>query len=256
MRVLIVFAILLPVLLVAPTALGHPLSQGAMTIVVFPDHVDVQVRVTMEEFAVTDLFTAEVPISTPAPMPATWPAGATQPITQPAMLPPVLSTDKITAAYERHARYLAAHVHVTADGTTMTWKVMKITPPIEDQLPALQVLVYDIEYRPASPSPLKDVEVTQNVLTDGRFEPGQSWESSYVTKICQEGQAFTTGLLLTRTNPVGLTCDWSHNAGAAKPPQGDQKNKSGSLLLRGSLIAALILAIAAVVFRRLRRAHV
>src|SRR5438445_5711877 len=79
-------------------AIAHPLSQGALDVVIRPDKVIVRARVTVEEVTVTNSATGS------NPLPGPWAAAG-------------------TTAYEQHADYLAKHLHLSADGTPLTASV-------------------------------------------------------------------------------------------------------------------------------------
>jgi hypothetical protein len=86
---------------------AHPLSQGALDIVAHPDRVEVRARVTVEEVIITDLMTTPL-----APDPV---GGTTKP--------------SVNEMYARHAKYLAQHVHVTADGVPLEGRVEAMNLP-------------------------------------------------------------------------------------------------------------------------------
>src|SRR5689334_18909427 len=86
---LAVCALLAHLVLTASVARAHPLSQGALEVVVHPDHVSVRARVTVEEVIITDLTTTPLTPDAPA-------ASTGEPVAK-------LSFE---ATYARHARYL------------------------------------------------------------------------------------------------------------------------------------------------------
>jgi hydrogenase/urease accessory protein HupE len=194
----------------ATPARAHPLSQGALDVTVHPDRVSVRARVTLEEVAVTNMLVPAAPGETVEP--------ATS-----------LAADAMAAAYAQHSRYLARHLHVSADGKPMAGTVLRVLTqdaaapapggaPAPPNAPAghkAEHVLYELEYRPAeSPSPAAAappgrVELRQDVLLGVDYAPGTSWEASYVVRIrCGEGPA-TEGLLLTSRGPLNFTCDWS-----------------------------------------------
>src|SRR5688572_28119665 len=108
----------------AQRADAHPLSQGSLDVVVRSDRVDVRARVTDEEVSVTNMLAAD-PASSPA-------AGASD------------------AAFQQHARYLAAHVRIVADGVQLVPKVVRVHPPRGGAAatnPQEQRVSYELEYR-------------------------------------------------------------------------------------------------------------
>jgi hypothetical protein len=206
-RALRVLGILFTVTLLAGVAGAHPLSQGALDVVIHPDgRATMRARVTIEEVVITDMLAA---------LPA---APSTRP--------------SITDMYARHARYFAEHVKVIADGAPLTGRVVRVhdessaasTQPATQPFAAdREHVVYELEY--AAPGgegkrPAK-VELRQDVLVGIEVAPGVTWEASYVVRIGLERGPVTEGLLLTAPQPVSYACDWTtvnEDAPAGAPP--------------------------------------
>lgn len=194
------FALFLTLTLCTGVAGAHPLSQGALDVVVHPDRVNVRARVTVEEVVITDML---------ASLPAA-------PTTRPSM----------ADMYARHARYFAEHVKVSADGTPLAGRVLRLedttttaTRPSTQPLGAdREHVVYELEYAPPAGStatrPAK-VVLSQDVLVGLELAPGVTWEASYVVRIGAAGGPITEGLLLTSPQPVEYACDWNVPAGIA-----------------------------------------
>ena len=207
---------------IACVARAHPLSQGALDVVVHPDRVAVRARVTIEEMAVTTMLTA-------AP-------GAD------------LTAGGSAKAYERHAQYLAEHLHISADGKPLAGRVVGVTEPAAGDKAAAQAraateraastttptpaatqpavasplapdqehVIYDLEYRPADGStlsPAARIELRQDVLVGVEFAPGVTWEASYVVRIGPPAGEPLEGLLLTSQAPVTYDAQ-AHGGGA------------------------------------------
>ena len=172
-------------LLCARAGWAHPLSQGALDVVVHRDKVTVRARVTVEEVTVTNSAT------TPDALPGPW--GATG-----------------VAVYEQHAAYLTSHLHVTVDGNSLAGGVVRVTPPEDPQPAQTDHAVYELEFIPLHPIAQPGrVELRSDVLADER-PGGASWEATYVVRIGLEDRAPSEeGLLLTNTRPVVFTCDWN-----------------------------------------------
>src|SRR5690348_9793120 len=168
---------------------GHPLSQGALDVVVHPDKVLVRARVTVEEVTVTNGAT------TPNAPPGPWAAVG-------------------SAAYEQHAAYLAQHLHVIADGTALVGGVVSATPPDAPEPSQMGHAVYELEFGPLKPIPPPGrVEVRSDVLADP-MAGGARWEATYVVRIGQVGWTPSEGLLLTGSHPITFACDWRPGAAA------------------------------------------
>lgn len=162
-------------------AIAHPLSQGSIDVRVETKSISVRARVTVEEVAVTNEAT------TPGAKPGPW---ATQAPT----------------AFEQHAAYLASHLHILADGVTLAGGVVSVKPP-DSVDPLINASAeYELIYAiPAGHQP-KLIQIQDDVLTDGNFAPGATWDVTYVVKISVPGGPSSEGMLLTRANPVKFDC--------------------------------------------------
>jgi hydrogenase/urease accessory protein HupE len=150
----------------ARAAGAHPVAQGALEIVVFPERVSVTARVSMEEVLVAAAYSALKEM-------------------------PALQMMHI------HGDYLRAHFRVAADGRRLDGIVVK-RPAVADGRP-----VYELEYRFAGGAPAR-VTIEENVLREFEFAPGNPWEASYVTRASRDGRPAVEGLLLTSREPLVL----------------------------------------------------
>jgi len=50
--------------------------------------------------------------------------------------------------------------------------------------------------------------VSEDVLNEFDYAPGNRWEATYVTRVAQEGQSSVEGLLLTSREPLVIDCTW------------------------------------------------
>jgi hypothetical protein len=162
------FALILLALTVS-SAIAHPLSQGVLDVVVNPDKITVRARVTTEEVQITNSSTAE------NPLPAPWAATGAE-------------------AFERHADYLAAHLHFIVDGKPLTGRVLTVSQPEDTSNLKTSSAVYTLEYPLRSPSP-RIIQIRQDALVDAHFSAGQSWETIYFVTISQPDCPVTQGLL-------------------------------------------------------------
>jgi HupE / UreJ protein len=160
----------------ARTAQAHPVSQGAMEIVIFPDRIEVQATVSMEEVLVAAAYSRQKKMS-------------------------YLET------VQSHGDYLRAHLRLTADGRALDGSVVKV--PEKTQSP----LTYALEYRLRGGAPAC-IDVQQDVLREFEFAPGNPWEASYLVRIGEAGQPAVEGLLLTSKAPLRFDCEWGRAAGA------------------------------------------
>lgn len=148
----------------ARTAGAHPVAQGSMEIVVFPERVSVTARVSMEEVLVAAAYGG-------------W---------------------KNASALEMvrsHGDYLLAHLRVAADGRRLDGLVVKV-PEQADGRPN-----YILEYPMPGGAPVR-IAFEEDVLREFEFAPGNPWEASYVVRIRRDGRSAMEGLLLTSRDPL------------------------------------------------------
>jgi hydrogenase/urease accessory protein HupE len=187
-------------LLGARAALAHPVAQGAMDIVIREDRLEVRARVANEQ-----AFVAEA-LSSPAP-------GA---------------GDGLEQLWASHGQYLLAHLHVHADGVAVPGELRGYTAPESTGLEGR--ITFQLEFRfPGTVRRPARVELTQNVLNEFQYAPGNRWEATYVVQIGQAGGQQQEGLLFTSRAPLAYHCDWS-----AAAPTG------GKTLDRGAMFRAYL----------------
>ena len=144
-------------LLLGIAALAHPVAQGSMEITVQPDHLTIHARISNEAVFVATAHSTEEP---PADLAATFTA---------------------------HGRYVLGHLALTVAGGPLTGRVQKVTIP-EDRS-AKGFARYELRYEfPAVPQELR---LSQNLLNEIPFAPGNQWESTF----------------LVTTQPPGLIAD-------------------------------------------------
>ncbi len=171
-----VLAILLVMMAQTPAG-AHPISQGALSVAVFPDHLEVEVRVAFEEILIasTGQKSSDVPGTT-------------------------------GAALQAHGTYLLKHLHFSADGRPLNGALIHVSEPAAGAAKAgaddriVYVLRYDM------PQTAHVVQITQDVLNEIDYAPGNRWEATYVVSIAREKEATHAGLLLTSNQPVSFDC--------------------------------------------------
>ncbi len=220
--------LLFALLLGALTARAHPVAQGAMDIVIHEDRVEIRARVANEQ-----AFVAE----------ALAPADGA-------------ANDSLDQLWQRHGKYLLAHVHVSADGAVLAGELAKVTPPENTALEGR--IGYELRYPfPAGAAKPRKILIAEDVLNELEFAPGNRWEATYVVRLSQHGGQVHEGLLLSSREPLAHECDWSPAASSAPagPPKLEQGKMFWSYLHHGVLhiltgydhllfMAALVLAVA------------
>jgi hydrogenase/urease accessory protein HupE len=151
---------------VARIAAAHPVAQGALDVVVFPERVSVTARVSMEEVLVAAAYGAQ-------------------------------KTTSILEMVRAHGDYLLAHLRVAADGRPIDGRVLKL-PEQTDGWPT-----YEFEYGLTGIMPA-EVTFEQDVLREFDFAPGNPWEASYVVCVRRTGGSALEGLLLISKQPLVL----------------------------------------------------
>ena len=157
-------------LLCAAPAFAHPVAQGAMEVVVHSDRVQVRARVSVEEAFVAEGF-------------AKGPAA-----------------ENTAAIWLRHGEYLRKHLFVSADGKMLAGQLTKTTPP--ETAFASEHIGYEFDYALPPGVVPKRVSVSQDVLNEFEFAPGNPWEATFVAAISRSGGTAQGGLLCTRKSPV------------------------------------------------------
>jgi HupE / UreJ protein len=145
-------------------AAAHPVAQGTLEIVVFPERISVTATVSMEEVLVAAAYGGQ----------------------------------KHASALEMvhwHGDYLLAHLRVVADGQPLDGLVVK-RPEQAAGRP-----IYGLEYRMESGAPAR-IALQEDVLREFEFAPGNPWEASYVVHVRRHGGPAMEGLLLTSGEPL------------------------------------------------------
>jgi hydrogenase/urease accessory protein HupE len=162
-----------------PSVRAHPVAQGAMAVQISTNTIHLRARISTEEALVANSFaTGDAKAKT---LPEVW---------------------------RRHGEYLRQHVKVLADEHRLSGSLVKVDASQNN------FIVYDYEF-PIATAPTR-MRVEQDVLNEVEFAPGNPWEATYVVSIAQTGRAVQEGLLLSRTQPLDLACDWK-DTGATAP---------------------------------------
>lgn len=137
--------------------------------------------------------------------------------------------ESLDALWARHGRYLAAHVHVLADGMSLAGEVTHVTPPETTALEGRVGYELHFAFPKDNPRPAK-IEVREDVLNEFEFAPGNRWEATYVVRLREENGGTREGLLLTSREPLVHECHWS----------GAPAGGGGSRMDKGEMFAAYL----------------
>lgn len=155
-------------------SLAHPVAQGSMDVVVSRTGVRILARVSMEEVIVSNTQGTATP------------PGSTQ------------------EAIERHGFYLLNHIVLLADNTPLTGRMVSAS---EEESSARDKALYEFVFDlPAKSLPAR-IKLSQNVLSEFDFAPGNPWEAFYQVRLGMENSGSVEGLLGSK-NPVTFGCTW------------------------------------------------
>jgi hypothetical protein len=162
---------------------AHPVADNALDVVIYPDKVVIEARITGEQVMVVEGNGANPP---PVPF---WPE-----------LP------------RSHGQYVVQHLQVKADDTTLVGRVED--PPAAEAPPTTRPEIPTIAFRLVYPlaSPPGVVRIEQSFLREYPL-----WTAACVLRIRQSNQSNFETALLTRERTVEFGCDWSGGA-APQPP--------------------------------------
>ena len=152
-------------------ALAHPVAQGALNIDVNTNAVFLSIRISSEEALVANTFAASE-----------------------------TKAHSLSEIWQKHGDYLLQHVKVFADDHRLAGTVADI----DSSQP--NFITYKFNF-PVTSAP-NQVRVEENVLNEIEFAPGNPWEATYVVTTEQKGQTLQQGLLLSRTQPLEIACNW------------------------------------------------
>ncbi len=156
--------LILSALISGHPAMAHPVSQGAMDIIVRADRIDLRATVSLEEVLV-----------------ATAMSGNKNALDRQAL--------------RKHGDYLLNRLDIRANGQPVAGRVLDVPRQSTGQLS------YRFEY-PLQDAATKRIEFRQDVLREFLFAPGNPWEASYIVRIGLEEQAPRDGLLFTFREPL------------------------------------------------------
>ena len=162
---------------------AHPIADNALDVVIHPDKVVIDARITGEQVMVVEGNGASPP---PVPF---WPE-----------LP------------RSHGQYVLQHLQLKADDKALTGRVED--PPVAEGAPPttrpeIPTITFRLVYPLASPPGV--VRIEQSFLREYPL-----WTAACVVRVRQSNQPTFETALLTRERTVEFGCDWS--AGAATQP--------------------------------------
>ena len=178
--------------------LAHPVALGAIEVVIHPDRITLQAKVSVEEVCVSNALRVNDQ--------------------------QVYGAQQLLAAYGRHGEYLLKHLRLHADGRELSGRVVKIAPPGGGaaDLDPLEVqknfAVYRFEYAlPAGGAAPQEIQLEQNVLKEFVYAPGNPWEAAYVARFALSTRKTFEMSLLKGGVPLRFDCAKHQFASGAAP---------------------------------------
>ena len=163
-------------------AAAHPVAQGAIDLLIGLDAITMRARVSTEQAYVAEAFSQGDKAAT------------------------------LDDVWQRHGDYLLRHLHLNADGTPLAAEIQKIIPPVSG--PGENV-TYEIRFAlPPGREPPRAIVISQDVLNEFSFAPGNRWEATYLVRVSQPSHPIRDGLLLTSREPLVLDVEeaWSRQS--------------------------------------------
>jgi hydrogenase/urease accessory protein HupE len=142
------------VFFVSGEAVGHPLLQNSMWVLIEPGRVQVAVNVSARELSLVQGIATEDP---PA------------------------DTAAIEAAAARHGDYVLKHMRLQAAGRPLSGTVARISPPPEFRAIEQTFFQYELIYTFDQPAPAA-IAFSQDTLTEFSYAPGEAWDVTYAIK--------------------------------------------------------------------------
>jgi hypothetical protein len=157
-------------LILALTAVAHPLLQNAMWIVFAPDRARVAVNVSLREIVVAQELKAE---------------------------PNAIASDDLDAAARKHGKYLLSHLSLRDNSHDLSGKITKITPPVLFAADPEQTFYqYELEYPYRTTAPPSSIRIAHTMLKEWPYGLGQAWDVTYAVRLKRsDDPTVKTGLL-------------------------------------------------------------
>ena len=156
--------LLAALLLWCANAIAHPVAQGAMDIDINAQRLTLNATLSLEEVLVANAY------------------GGAQALSG-------------LAAIRAHGDYLLAHLQLSADGQGLRGHVTAVPSQTSDKLH------YQLVY-PLPTTPYQQLKLSQNILREFNFAPGNPWEASFITRIRHNGAISQDGVLLAHSQAL------------------------------------------------------
>ena len=107
-------------------------------------------------------------------------------------------------ACRQHGEYLLKHLILRANNSVAAGAISRSAEPIDAPIHVLDIartfVSYDITYAFATPPAVW--ELSETVLNEMEYEPGNRWEIAYITSVLQNGSVVRENMLLNSRTPL------------------------------------------------------
>jgi hypothetical protein len=176
--------------------LAHPLTQGAMDVVISRSGILLRARISIEEVIVSNSIRKDERSTT------------------------------LQDASRNHGLYMLQHVFVKADGKPLNGRLVSVRG--EDQSSDVNIVNYEIAFDWEGNAAPREIAISQDVMNEVEYAPGNRWEASYLTQIGYSENDFKSPSLLTSQRALKFQCDWK-----TKKAGGDSSGLFSQYLLLG-----------------------
>ena len=184
------------ILLIFPSILrAHQIVENALDVVIYPDKIVIDARISMEETLVIE---ADSETRPPREM---WPKWAV-----------------------RHQSYVLGHLKIQSDGQTRRGKattqptITPATPGLPDELSTAN---YRFEYPLANPPQM--IRIDQDLMREMR-----NWQCSCIVRVRRSDIAVFQSALLSGGRYIEFDCEWAKNPASASPATKPSANSASA----------------------------
>lgn len=166
-------------------AFAHPVAQGSVDIDLQPREMLVSFRVSNEQVFVASTFaTAARQTNSPG-------------------------TPTLENLWHDHATYLLDHVRVEVQGAILKGQLLSVKEPQDFTINGFTEYVLRFPFPSSNP---KSLRITESLLGEIEFAPGNPWETTFTTRIKENGKVIDDNRVLSNKQPLEITPQWEEVA--------------------------------------------
>lgn len=159
---------------------AHPVAQGTIELNIQHERAEGQFRISNEQIFVASTFGKKAAAQAPA--------------------------KSLEQLWQEHAAYLLEHVTLMVNGRPIPGELVTVTPPRDHSIKGFTQ--YDVRFAFPTPSP-PSITLSENLLNEIEFAPGNPWEATFAVRVRQEGQILEEARLLSAKQPLEIRCSWN-----------------------------------------------